>query len=1632
MGLAALVTVAALFTVAALPDTSEAAFTQDAIRCRTGFGKRAERFAKTLEKIIYKCHQARREGKIPASVDCTDMDQDGQDVVYIDVVRRIEKGESLLRGIPGRKCGGVFPDQLGMESCPVNIPQHCPVLEDRYDNLDIVTTDDLYKCFICMVLDAVPTMMQASLGDPAIGICQGGAHDGLACYSCVGGSEAGSPCNDDSDCDGGGSCTAGGADGNACTADADCSGGSCRRGVCEVPCGADGSCASDLCVGGADDGSTCTNSSDCQADPMTGAEGSCEPVFDKRSEGKCHHAIAKAQSSYIRTLMKQRGMCRKADEEAGGVNPTPWCQTGHCVDHSQKCGPPNYAAECALTIDGDADKETSWNCTERRCYPACKRDSDCGDGTCIKGACRTLCDDDNPCQTGETCVDNSAVRADRIQGVYDKSAAKIRTNCAAKKLDAAALASLDSCNAANWDDQGAYVDDLVDCVLSAATARGDGLFTDFYLPIACGDGNAQEGEECDDGPYNIDNTDGCNRRCAASRCGDGYSTVDRECSHCSNDADKDCFKDGKREDYVCGYCYDPSCPRKGKCEKASAAGGCGSYWIGYKSFSDKVKLCVVGDADKLNEECRSSTDCGEGGSCKAGTCDGGTNAGSYCNDDDICQGSNGSCQPSGNENFCVGGDQAGAACTDDNDCTGDHGSCGLFVDGVDVTRYCLWDDDNATVSLCDGGVYDGRCDGSAGDAGRTCTGGLNNGHICETDDDCPGYVCNPDRDCCETDRHGRCKLHKVPDDNGIMVIGHGECDNVGADGTGTCKNGAHNTEACDTSIDCAGGGSCEDVTVDVACEECDTSDLYNSNEPNMCRDNCLLPYCGDGIVDSKFNEICDDGNRNNEDDCNNNCKPAGCGNGVLSPLEECDDGNLVNTDSCTNMCTVNRCGDGVVCADTVSCGTVPGTRLEACDDGNEKDYDGCSFNCLQKETCIESAVACNPNNANGCMDETSPSTGQAFGVPYPCVNQGDGTGECAVYQACPINQEAVGIGDCRCGEGDANADLAADRNYAYANDRNCQSNAQCPQGECVSGKCRNCIDVDECVATLASQTNACGPCIEGEADCTSPDCTMRDGSPDGRCIDTNNDGAADACSLGLQGDRCEGNGECVGECRDYDGNGTKTCYTCGDDNPPSWRDGSGSGGECVNLTGSYSCAVDSDEGGFEGALPSCGYQNFYGDQAITFHCDPDLANEDNDCLPQTIYLYDPPIDTTGVNPSQMWGSENVRKTLCNGMLIDGTNRGITIEMSDSDTQLLHEHEEGACKAFAESLGGSYVTSHGCTEVEDGAGFLRLKGNNNTIRNLTVKHFFEGVQITGSFNTIEDMTFDGLCDDALTSGFKTDAGRGIGNRVISSVFKNGCDKCTQFYGGDLASLSPTGAGSITCPAPIEWSAEYDGVQWVDCAKPMRATAGGRVMVKNSVVTTSGESDHGGCLVSALSGGSSEFEQGLSSGPFAIYFENTKIAGCTIGLQLGGAVNAVLRDTTISSNEQVGILLRKDSQLVLRSGNKIIFNGGQNPPSSKQGYGGIAVNPTSGSYNPVTALGGASIMLPAFPSENVPNIPGKEYEASSDLKNRLCDNRNHTNDPKDLQVDNQYSGPPIMAQGVDWCGKTPAVAGPVIVD
>lgn len=58
-------------------------------------------------------------------------------------------------------------------------------------------------------------------------------------------------------------------------------------------------------------------------------------------------------------------------------------------------------------------------------------------------------------------------------------------------------------------------------------------------------------------------------------------------------------------------------------------------------------------------------------------------------------------------------------------------------------------------------------------------------------------------------------------------------------------------------------------------EACDRGVLNNDSLADACRTDCTLPYCGDGILDSK--EICDDGNQIDGDFCNLSCQPGAYG-----------------------------------------------------------------------------------------------------------------------------------------------------------------------------------------------------------------------------------------------------------------------------------------------------------------------------------------------------------------------------------------------------------------------------------------------------------------------------------------------------------------------------------------------------------------------------------------------------------------------------------------------------------------------------------------------------------------------------------------------------------------------------------
>ena len=70
---------------------------------------------------------------------------------------------------------------------------------------------------------------------------------------------------------------------------------------------------------------------------------------------------------------------------------------------------------------------------------------------------------------------------------------------------------------------------------------------------------------------------------------------------------------------------------------------------------------------------------------------------------------------------------------------------------------------------------------------------------------------------------------------------------------------------------CKAGPYCGDGNVQSQFEECDDGTLAGGY--NGCSPGCALgPRCGDGEVQDDADEQCDDGNRKNLDGCSANCR----------------------------------------------------------------------------------------------------------------------------------------------------------------------------------------------------------------------------------------------------------------------------------------------------------------------------------------------------------------------------------------------------------------------------------------------------------------------------------------------------------------------------------------------------------------------------------------------------------------------------------------------------------------------------------------------------------------------------------------------------------------------------------------
>ena len=233
-----------------------------------------------------------------------------------------------------------------------------------------------------------------------------------------------------------------------------------------------------------------------------------------------------------------------------------------------------------------------------------------------------------------------------------------------------------------------------------------------------------------------------------------------------------------------------------------------------------------------------------------------------------------------------------------------------------------------------------------------------------------------------------------------------------------CDNGKDNVGGYNKcGPDCLLGPYCGDGKVEPDKEECDNGkndDDYGAT--SGCAPSCTLPArCGDSIVQTQFDEECDDGADNltttdpaaGYGGCLADCKRGDyCGDGIPNGAEACDDGvNDGTYGTCGLGCTpAPTCGDGIVqldygeecepamsddpkctdkCRNPGGCGDGKIQPPEECDDGalfNNGDYGGCAPSCIFAPHCGDGI----PNGPEECDEGTAFNKGEYGGCTAQC------------------------------------------------------------------------------------------------------------------------------------------------------------------------------------------------------------------------------------------------------------------------------------------------------------------------------------------------------------------------------------------------------------------------------------------------------------------------------------------------------------------------------------------------------------------------------------------------------------------------------------------------------------------------
>jgi hypothetical protein len=279
-------------------------------------------------------------------------------------------------------------------------------------------------------------------------------------------------------------------------------------------------------------------------------------------------------------------------------------------------------------------------------------------------------------------------------------------------------------------------------------------------------------------------------------------------------------------------------------------------------------------------------------------------------------------------------------------------------------------------------------------------------------------------------------------------------------------------------------------------EECDDPEGNSDTEPNRCRTNCRLPWCGDGVADR--GEDCDEGPGNSDsepDRCRTDCTPARCGDAVVDTDEDCEDGNTTPHDGCEPDCSFTcdpddpaACDDDEQCT-ADSCAPTADERGRLCTNGfREGEPCDDANTCTEGETCREAEGGCSGGTSTCDCRATADCAEHENG------NLCDGTlicsgGLCLIDPATVVSCPTGGDTDCAHNECDpetGDCGMVDERDGTPCDDGQfCTLHDACQDGSC-SGSGTPCVDApcfercdesrDRCVAS--ADTTVCRPAVD--------------------------------------------------------------------------------------------------------------------------------------------------------------------------------------------------------------------------------------------------------------------------------------------------------------------------------------------------------------------------------------------------------------------------------------------------------------------------------------------------------------------------------------------------------------------------